>query len=185
MIEVARDYGFKAEGIEPSSIAVDYARGRGNSVTQGYFGPGIVPPETYDVIVFQHVLEHVPDPDILLAGALEALKPGGSICVAQTNYRGTVPAVLRRRWPGWVAEEHFIHFTRKSLRHLLARNGFTVRAASSSTLGYFLYVALGGPRTMMTVANNTLAYFVSRWKIGLPFRGDQIYMLGQKPASSS
>jgi 2-polyprenyl-3-methyl-5-hydroxy-6-metoxy-1,4-benzoquinol methylase len=101
LLEEAQSIGFQVEGIEPSRAAVDYCTRKGLKVTPGYLIEGAFSPESFDVVVMSHVLEHVADPIKLLQTVRKILKPKGNICLSQTNYKGTLPRFLGRRWGGW------------------------------------------------------------------------------------
>ncbi|MFN8535550.1 MAG: class I SAM-dependent methyltransferase [Dehalococcoidia bacterium] len=185
LVEVARAQGYEAMGIEPSSVAIATAHQRGRPVQHGYFTSGVFARQSFDLIVFQHVLEHVPSPGSLLDVAREVLRPGGRVFVIQTNFEGTVPSLLGRRWPGWVQQEHFIHFTTPGLSRLLETQGFVVEDIRYTSLGYYLYAAFGGPRVAMTVFTNTVAYLISKFRLGAPYWGDQIYLAARLPGVPS
>ena len=52
---------FKVMGIEPDSAVARKAAGRGLPVRQGYFPEALSPGESFDVIVFNDVIEHIPN----------------------------------------------------------------------------------------------------------------------------
>lgn len=128
--------GFAAEGIEPDANTVGAARARGTSVRHGYFPDVLDRDERFDVIVFNDVLEHIPD----LAGALAActahLKPGGVLCLNCPDRRGffyRTAAVLDRLglrgpldrlWQKGLPSPHVWYFTPANLAQAAARHGF-------------------------------------------------------------
>ena len=179
LIEEASKVGFDAEGIEPSKTGIASCRDRGLRVRHGYLSEGVYPPNSFDVVVMSHVIEHVPGPVQLLQVAREILKPQGALCLCQTNYRGTLPKWLRRRWGAWVPEEHYYHFSPSGIRYLLGKAGLRTVAVELLPLGYYLDFTVKNSRMMMGVAVNTFSYTASRLRIGFPFQGDQMFILAQ------
>jgi SAM-dependent methyltransferase len=182
LIEETNRLGFTAEGIDPSGGTVEYCQKKGLNVRRGYLAEGIYPPNTFDVVVMSHVLEHVFEPLELLGAARSILTPQGVLCLAQTNYQGTLARWLGRYWPAWVAQEHYYHFSPAGIAWLLQKAGFEILTIETIPLGYALSFAFRSPKAIMGTALNTFQYLVSRFRIGFPFQGDQMYVLA-RPAS--
>ena len=75
----------------------------------------------FDVIVMNHVLEHISDPVGFLGEVKQILAPGGLIHIAVPNVN-CWEALL----PGWISYEeyHLTYFTSKTLRRALIAAGF-------------------------------------------------------------
>ena len=168
LVEEALKLGFEAEGIDPSQGAVRFCTNRGLRVKHGYLQHDSYSPHLFDVIVLSQVIEHMKEPGRLLETAQVFLKPGGMICLSQTNYQGTIPRLLGQRWQAWVPEQHFVHFSPQGIRFLLDRTGFRLIELRLLPLGYvfskrrFFY---------------SLGFFISKLRLGFPFVGDQMYIL--------
>lgn len=128
-LEVAREFGWRAEGTEFSRRAAALCRERGFEVVIG--APGEIKAEAggYDVVSLWHVLEHLPRPMEALRRAREWLRPGGVLVVAVPNEtRALLGARLARRHPfgalHWGHEVHLTHFVPRTLRVALERAGF-------------------------------------------------------------
>lgn len=87
---------------------------------------------TFDLVSMNHVLEHVVEPRLVLAKALELLKPGGHLL-------GQLPAVdswerrlFGRVWGGYHFPRHLQAFSRQALRAALERSGFQQVAVTSA-----------------------------------------------------
>jgi SAM-dependent methyltransferase len=99
----------------------------------------------FDVVAMEHVLEHVADPERLLARLPRVLAPGGVVAITVPN--DFSPAQLAARAAGaierdfWVAPpQHLNYFDAPSLTALLARLGFEVRRAYASfPIDWFLF----------------------------------------------
>lgn len=96
----------------------------------------VAEPRSFDIVVLNAVLEHVLDPDAVVAGCRGLLRRGGVLYIDVPNephlmarFAGLVERVLRRRRvvfhlaPSW-SPYHVFGFNRSSLRALLAKHGF-------------------------------------------------------------
>ncbi len=81
-MSVAEKRGLQCVGVEPSPILADYAASivKGE-IKKGYYTKKMFPAESFDVITFIQVLEHLVDPGAALDAAWYHLKPGGFIMV--------------------------------------------------------------------------------------------------------
>ncbi len=90
------------------------------------------PVESFDVIVFGDVLEHLLDPDAVLAASLKLLRPNGSVVISIPNVaHGSVRlALLQGRWnytpTGLLDRTHVRFVTYESLLAMLERAGLAV-----------------------------------------------------------
>jgi 2-polyprenyl-3-methyl-5-hydroxy-6-metoxy-1,4-benzoquinol methylase len=123
-VELAREMGWAAEGIEPSSWAVAQAQERGLLVTQGTLESGGFPDESFDVITLWDVIEHFDDPMTELKHIFRLLKPGGVIVIHTIDIGSITARVMGRGWP-FLMEMHIMFFSRATLRDMLQRVGFT------------------------------------------------------------
>src|SRR3989338_7191752 len=126
LIEEAVKRGFQGEGLDPSHETVEYCQRRSLKVKCGFLQEKYYPLETFDVVIASHVLEHVADPDRFLFICRNILKQGGFLCLAQTNYTGSIPFLYGRFWEGLVPNEHFVHFSLSGIQFLLKKTGFKV-----------------------------------------------------------
>lgn len=95
--------------------------------------------ERFDVVVMNHVLEHVSDPKSLLKAALARLKPGGVLHLAVPNV-----AAWEARLPGWNSYEpyHPLYFTPRTLWATAVEAGFEILEVNTheSFSGWFLAI---------------------------------------------
>ena len=127
--------GWNALGYEISVPAVEYARnvlGLKDLMFAGAVEDSGFAPEHFDLITLWDVLEHIPNPYILLSYIFRILKPGGSLFVATPNapiqvFKATVKAMLFGMVEGahyLEAKDHVNLYTPESLRLVLRRIGF-------------------------------------------------------------
>jgi SAM-dependent methyltransferase/Tfp pilus assembly protein PilF len=120
-LSIFREYGWQTSGIEPADTFASYARDSfGLDVQTGFYGPDAFEGRTFDLIMFSQVLEHVPDPDALLAQARRNLADDGHVFIG-------IPTLMRPMRPVHPMTLQAIHlwiFSMPTLRLLLERNGF-------------------------------------------------------------
>ena len=94
--------------------------------------PKTIKPETYDVILASHVLEHIFYPDQLLSDCWRSLKPGGGFVVVLPNllyWKNRVKIALGRfdyQNVGIMDYTHCRWYTLKTAKALLNNSGFEV-----------------------------------------------------------
>ncbi|WP_447972117.1 6-hydroxymethylpterin diphosphokinase MptE-like protein [Nitrospira sp. Kam-Ns4a] len=142
-LTVFREYGWETCGIEPAVTFAAYARERfGLDVQLGFYGPGAFAGRTFDLILCSQVLEHVPDPDALLAQARVNLKDDGHVFIG-------VPTLMRPMRPVHPLTLQAIHlwiFSLPTLRLLLERNGLAPVAHSYDAKGLLVLAKKAAPR---------------------------------------
>lgn len=124
---------FIPHGIEISKglAAVAHAafEPRGGRVVNSDAVSGLVqfPADYFSGIIMCAFLEHETQPGPALAGAFRVLKPGGHLILKVPNYGSWNRRIRQQRWCGFRFPDHVNYFTPKTLRHLLADKGFTLK----------------------------------------------------------
>lgn len=128
LLEEARARGVRdAVGVELSSGPAKDARGRGLDVFQGTIEAFAEQrPEPFDLVVAQHVLEHVSDLSSFLQTAKKLVAPGGRLCICVPNYDARARKIFREAWGWYQVPVHLHHFGAGSIDRLLDQCGFEV-----------------------------------------------------------
>ena len=148
---------FDVTGIEPDVAVADATRRRGLHVRAGFFPDAMKADERFDVIVFNDVLEHIPDVHATLAACRRHLLPGGLLVINSPDRRGALyrisklllrvgaPAYFDRMWQEGFPSPHVHYFDSSSLVTMLRSHGFSEigmhRLASLSTSGLYARVS--------------------------------------------
>jgi SAM-dependent methyltransferase len=137
----------------------------------------------FDFIMFNHSLEHVPDPDQSLGNAKKLLAPGGRILVR-------IPTSSSHAWleygPNWVqldAPRHIVIPSRKGMNALAERCGLSVRQSIDDSTEFQFWgsemyrrskpLKSSGPNEVFS--RHELRRFAKRAaKLNFERRGDQV-----------
>lgn len=134
-LQRAQRFGFRAVGIEPSEALMLQARAKGVEVRLGLFPQCLRDDEHFDVIVFNDVFEHLPDPARVIATCRRHLKPAGLIVINLPNAHGLFFRLARlgamcgvatpweRMWQKMFYTPHLHYFTPASLEALCVASG--------------------------------------------------------------
>lgn len=162
-LTVFREYGWLTAGIEPAETFAAYARETfGLDVATGFYGAGSFEGRRFDLIVFSQVLEHVHDPDALLAQAARNLADGGHVFIG-------VPTLMRPMRPVHPMTLQAVHlwiFSLPTLTALLERNGLEAVAHSYDAKGLLVLARKATPvapglshRPVFDGAERVIRYF--------------------------
>ena len=121
-------------GLEPVASAAAEAAKKLDRAIEGIFTPDAgLPRASFDAVIFNDVLEHLPDPAESLRFARTLLKPGGVVVASipnirhfQTLWEIVVRGELRYRDSGTLDKTHLRFFTKKSIRALFSECDFAV-----------------------------------------------------------
>jgi SAM-dependent methyltransferase len=132
LLAEAAERGWDAVGVEPSEFASAYARDQLDlDVRTGELLTTPLPLHHFDAIVMGDVIEHLPRPAEALERIAALLRPRGIVWMALPDAGSLVARGLRARW--WsVIPTHVQFFTRRSIRTLLEREGWTVLAIETA-----------------------------------------------------
>jgi methionine biosynthesis protein MetW len=111
-------------GVEYREEAAEEARARGITVWQGELADADVPHNTMDVVIMQHVLEHVRNPVDTMKRLIRCTKSGGRVIGELPNFDSWDAQLFQQYWGGGHAPRHLWHFTPKSLTSLLEACGY-------------------------------------------------------------
>lgn len=125
-VAAMRERGWDAEGLDPSSAAVDAAERRGRPVRLGTLQGLQVERGGYDAVTMFYVLEHLPDPMGALRKASDLLLPGGTILIRVPHTTPIVRLLAPLGLGGTLYDPpfHLYDFSPAVLGEMLRRTGF-------------------------------------------------------------
>ena len=115
-------------GVEPSRYLCELGRTHyGLDLRAGILSDHNFDPETFDVICLWDVLEHLTNPDAIVAEIHSLLRPGGHFIVSYPDYGSWAQRILGKKWP-FLLSVHLTYFTKPTIRQFLGDRGFDVKS---------------------------------------------------------
>ncbi len=84
------------------------------------------PDVSFDLIVLNQVIEHIPDPGMALDALKERLKPMGRLVIVFPNRSSLWQRISGPKWINWHVPYHLHHFDAKGFRAFAQRHGYRV-----------------------------------------------------------
>ena len=126
--------GAQVTNVEPSPDACREAERRGITSHCGTISSfAATRPTLFDAVIFQHSLEHVPDPVLALQVAFDLLVNDGSLLVTLPNFGSAQSEAFKSHWFHLDLPRHRTHFTTRGLIAVLENSGFGDIVVSTST----------------------------------------------------
>ncbi len=168
LLQHLKTQDWDVEGVEICVPAAVYGqKERGVTIHIGTIDTLDLPRDSFDVVHFSHVIEHVPDPRAFLADVQDLLKPGGYAIIVTPNTSGLQAKLFGPQWRSAIAD-HLNLFSARNLKRLVEECG--LRARSQRTWGG---IAMG-------MAPAWIKRPLDRLAKPLGF-GDVVLVLAQKP----
>jgi SAM-dependent methyltransferase len=115
--------GWDGVGVDLNPWAVRTAAQLGLDVRQGTIADGGFAEEEFDLVTIMDVLEHVTDPEAMIAEAGRVVRPGGAVAVLTPDAGSMITRLMGSRWPEAKRTDHVILFSVRGLGDLLRRQG--------------------------------------------------------------
>ena len=141
LLTLLRDRGCVVRGVEPFGETA-----AGLPVSRTRLDETAIEPESADVVVLWHVLEHLDDPESAVERARRALRPGGRLVVSVPVLDSLQARIGGTRWFHLDVPRHAVHFTRAGLTRLLDRCGLRVERKGNAVIDQNL---LGMTQTLL------------------------------------
>jgi 2-polyprenyl-3-methyl-5-hydroxy-6-metoxy-1,4-benzoquinol methylase len=126
LLAALADRGWDAWGVEIAAPQAAYARReRKLRVWELPLEENRFDPNSFDVVLASHLIEHLNDPAGFIAEVRRVLKPRGRFFVTTPNITGFQARLFRNRWRSAIFD-HLYLFSIKTLSALLGREGFCI-----------------------------------------------------------
>ena len=186
LLRVAREQGWDAIGIEPSSTFADHAAHySGAEIRSEPIEDCSFEQDYFDVVIMAGVLEHLYNPDQTVREVSRVLRPGGTLLVDVPNEEGLYfrlgnlyYKLKGRNWTVNLAPTfapfHVFGFGQKSLRALLAKHGLEARALRfyggesyvPSTAGLMGYTERQAAKLVTAISRfGSLGTYIETWAV--------------------
>lgn len=160
--------GSETWGVEPSGSG-EVAKKKGHKILKTTFEKASLPENYFDLVIINHTLEHMDDPQAVLTKVFGLLKNNGILFVDVPNAGSLGARILGKRWPYLLPKEHKSQFTKESLNKLLKDNGFEILHWESRS-GVFEYAnplkELGRKRFLIDILTSPYCLVASALKMG-------------------
>lgn len=125
LLSVAQKRGFTVKGVEVSEWASEFARNeKGLDVVTGKLEDAHFANNSFDVVVLNHVLEHIEFPHTTLKEIFRILKNDGLVVINVPNAGSLLAKIKGTKWTPLYPEDHRWHFTPNTLKQLFKTTGF-------------------------------------------------------------
>lgn len=130
--ELEKLEGWRGYGIELNDDIAKMGRAKGTEIQSGMIEDATFPDNFFDLIIMNHLLEHVTEPRETMLAAKRLLKPGGFILGEMPNTSSWDAAISGRYWGGLHAPRHLYLMNKLGARALADECGFEVVSISAS-----------------------------------------------------
>ena len=124
LLQVAGARGWACYGTEVSRVALQRGADCGWQVTLDPQADSRFPREGFDVVSMIELLEHLREPEEIVARAHSLLRPGGMLYLTTPNADSLNRRVLGARWSVLAPPDHVTLWTPRGIRRLLGGQGF-------------------------------------------------------------
>lgn len=144
-LETMQKRGWNCTGTEVSESSKQFTedlKRKGIQIQYGTLPTIFFPPQSFDLITFWHVVEHLPNPSNEIQYSSKLLKKNGLLFIAVPNIQSLSFAFWKCNWLHLDAPRHLNHFSPQTLRLLLEKNGFRILKISQYSFEFNPYGVL-------------------------------------------
>lgn len=134
--------GWTVIGVEPNRRAASVAQQLGHSVRSAYLEDCHLPDAAFDAAYLSQVIEHLLEPQKMLAELRRILRPGGRLLLTTPNVHSLWRYVFGPYWINWHTPFHVYHFHVRALRRMVEGMGFTTLYLRTRTPVFWLLLSI-------------------------------------------
>ncbi|MDI1282425.1 class I SAM-dependent methyltransferase [Brevundimonas sp.] len=161
------ELGFEPHATEFNEERLRYLRSKGIKAHEGGLFPDL-PAESFDVVIFTEVIEHINNPIPVLANIANLLRPGGALYVTTPNFDSLERRLLGQDWGMILFPEHITYWTPRHIDQAMKNVGLSraslkaqgvspfriLQALQKRGIGESLSAEAGSDRVQAAVAGN-------------------------------
>lgn len=156
LLNIAQKRGWICTGVEINKKAARHCKEKYNlNVIPQAIEKVKLQDNSYDLIVMNDLIEHVPDPLDTLKKAKKLLKDNGYLFIVTPNINSFISILSGKKWLHIKPDEHIYYFTPITIKNLLSKAGLKV-----IKIKY-----LGRVRNLDTIFYKSSTYSVMPYKI--------------------
>ena len=125
--------GINAFGLEADSNVQQVKDGLGLNILIGTLDAMPFDGVKFDAVILNQVLEHIPDPIILLNKLDVRLNDGGRVFLSFPNAKSIFAKTFGRKWINWHIPYHLHHFNPKSVKLFVKKAGWKIVSLKTIT----------------------------------------------------
>ena len=116
-LKLAKDNGWEVKGVEPNDGASNLAKQKKLEI---YESMDQLSGQTFDVVTLWHVLEHLPDLEIVIQKIESLVTPGGTLIVAVPNFKSYDANYYKNYWAAYDTPRHLWHFSKTAMVNIFS-----------------------------------------------------------------
>lgn len=125
LLKAFLEFGCECWGVEHPSYPADRFQNADQiRYLQGELGELELPETAFDLIFLWHTLEHMDDPQMVMARLYKLLAPKGAVILAVPNFSSLEARKFKQFWFHLDVPWHKYHFNERSIKHLLRRHNY-------------------------------------------------------------
>jgi len=164
ILKALKNLGCQVQGLESADAAAWILNNPDIKVTGIRTDkPWPVADNSQDLVIIWHVLEHVNDPNQVLAQIYQSLKPGAILCVSVPNCGALQARLNFSSWFHLDVPRHLFHFSAQGLESSLKRQQFEIMARENGELTQNLY---GWWQSLANLSSRPYNNVLYRWLQG-------------------
>lgn len=126
MLKALGDLGWLTEGVDFDPAAVECAKAQGLKAHAGSLQNLEYPDDTFDAVILNHSIEHIPEPFKLLRECNRIMKRDGKLVIVTPNARSWGHRLYAAAWRGLEPPRHLYIYSRNAISKLVKMAGFEV-----------------------------------------------------------
>lgn len=127
LLKVFLEFGCECWGVEHHAYPADRFQNADQiRYLQGKLDELKLPEGAFDLIFLWHTLEHMDDPQMVMARLYDLLAPNGALVVAVPNFSSMEARSFKKFWFHLDIPWHKYHFNERSIKHLLRRHKYRI-----------------------------------------------------------
>lgn len=180
-LDNAHTHGFTPRGIEITKKGADFAKTKLHiNATSNQFLDTPLKKESFNVITLNHVLEHLPEPKMVLEKIFDLLIPGGLFCGIVPNIESLCSFFMGDSWEWLDPFYHYVHYSPATVKKHLEDAGFMIERIYTASGDYNRTELANVLKKYYRPANHGMILEIIK-KIELNGQGEEIRFIVRKP----